>query len=272
MPSAGPPEPNVLRLFRWRGPFLPALLALLLVTPLLGCGSSEEDLLVFAAASLRDALDEVGEQFQETHGVRVRFSYGGSVAMAQQLARGAPADLFLSAGPGPMDVLDRQGLLEPGTRVDLLGNVLVVVAGKEAGEAPAQPQNLLSPGVRRIAVADPQLAPAGAYAREALQSLGLWASLEPKLVMGADVRTVLAYVESGNADVAVVYASDASIAQDLRVLWAFAPETHSSVVYPVAALREAGNPRGARLFREFLLGAETGEVFDRFGFRWLHGE
>ena len=272
MPSAEPPGRNVLRLFRWQVSLVPALLALLLVLPLLGCSSSEEELLVFAAASLRDALEEVGDEFHETHGIRVRFSYGGSVAMAQQLARGAPADLFLSAGPGPMDTLQRQGLLEPGTRVDLLGNVLVAIAGEGVDATLSEPRGLLSPEVRRVAVADPQLAPAGAYAREALQSLGLWAPLEPKLVMGADVRTVLAYVESGNADAAVVYASDASIAPDLRVLWAFAPDTHSPLVYPVAALRETGNPQGARLFREFLLRTEAGGVFERFGFRWLHGE
>ena len=229
-------------------------------------------MLVFAAASLRDALEEAGEEFHQAHGVRVRFSYGGSVAMAQQLARGAPADLFLSAGPGPMDSLERQGLLAPGTRVDLLGNVLVVVAAEGAGETPSEPQDLLSPEVRRLAVADPQLAPAGAYAREALQSLGLWARLRPKLVMGADVRTVLAYVESGDADAAVVYGSDASISPDLRVLWIFPPDVHSPIVYPVALLRDAGNPDGARLFREFLLGAEAGAAFDTFGFRRRHGE
>ena len=272
MPSAESPEGIGRRLFRWRDPLLPAFLALLLAWPLIGCGSSQDDLLVFAAASLRDALEEVGEEFHQAHGTRVRFSYGGSVAMAQQLARGAPADLFLSAGPGPMDFVEREGLLEPGTRVDLLGNVLVVVAGEGAGKALPEPRGLLSPEVRRLAVADPQLAPAGAYAREALQSLGLWAQLRPKLVMGADVRTVLAYVESGNADAAVVYGSDASISPDLRVLWTFAPETHSPLVYPAAALREAGYPEAARLFLEYLRGPEAGDVFDKFGFRWLRGE
>ena len=217
-------------------------------------------------------MEEVGEEFHEAHGVRVRFSYGGSVAMAQQLARGAPADLFLSAGPGPMDSLERQELLEPGTRIDLLGNVLVVVAGDGVDAALSEPRDLLTSDVRRLAVADPQLAPAGAYAREALQSLGLWTPLEPKLVIGPDVRTVLAYVESGNADAAVVYGSDAAIAPDLRVLWTFAPETHSPLVYPAAALREARDPESARLFLEFLSGAEAAGVFDKYGFRRLHGE
>ena len=272
MPSAQPPGRVRLRHFTRRGPLLPALLVLLLAVPLLACGRSQDELLVFAAASLRDALEEVGDDFHQAHGVRVRFSYGGSVAMAQQIARGAPADLFLSAGPGPMDSLDRQGLLEPGARVDLLGNVLVVVARESAADAPSEPRDLLAPEVRRLAVADPQLAPAGAYAREALQSLGLWAQLEPKLVMGADVRTVLAYVESGDADAAVVYATDASIAPDLRVLWTFGPETHSPLLYPAAALRDAGHPERARLFLEFLRGPEAGEVFDKFGFRRLNGE
>ena len=272
MPSAEHPDRNGLRPVARRAPLLSVLAALLLVVPLLACDSSEDEILVFAAASLRDALEEVGDDFHQARGVRVRFSYGGSVAMAQQLVCGAPADLFLSAGPGPMDALEREGLLTPGTRVDLLGNALVVVAEEGDVAALSDPQDLLSPDVRRIAVADPQLAPAGAYAREALQSLGLWASLEPKLVMGANVRTVLEYVDSGNADAAVVYASDASISPDLRVLWTFAPETHSPVVYPVAVLREAVAPDVARLFREFLLGAEAGEVFDRSGFRRLPAE
>ena len=163
-------------------------------------------------------------------------------------------------------------MLAPGSRIDLLGNVLVVVAEAGDADAPSEPQGLLDPDVRRIAVADPQLAPAGAYAREALQSLGLWAPLEPKLVTGADVRTVVAYVESGNADVAVVYATDASISPDLRVLWTFDPDAHSPVVYPVAALRDAADPQAARLFREFLLGAEAGKVFERSGFLLHHGE
>ena len=252
--------------------FLPALLALLLAASLLGCSRSDDELLIFAAASLRDALEEVGDEFHRAHGVRVRFSYGGSVAMAQQLARGAPADLFLSAGPGPMDTLERQELLEPGTRVDLLGNVLVVVAGEGVSATLSEPQGLLAPEARRLAVADPQLAPAGAYAREALQSLGLWSQLEPKLVTGPDVRTVLAYVESGNADAAIVYATDAKVSPDLRILWTFDPDTHFPLVYPAAALRDAGNPEGARLFLEFLLGPEAGDVFARSGFRWLPGE
>ena len=255
-------------MLRWRL-FLPVLPVLLLAASLLGCGRSDDELLVFAAASLRDAMEEVGDEFHRAHGVRVRFSYGGSVAMAQQLARGAPADLFLSAGPGPMDTLERQELLEPGTRVDLLGNVLVVVAGEGVSATLSEPQGLLAPEVRRLAVADPQLAPAGAYAREALQSLGLWATLEPKLVMGPDVRTVLAYVESGNADAAIVYASDASTSLDLRVLWTFDPDSHSPLVYPAAALDDAGRPEAARLFLEFLQEAEAGEVFRKFGFRSL---
>lgn len=269
MPPADPPDRFGERPSRWRVLLLPGALALLLTASLLGCSGSDDELLVFAAASLRDALEEVGEEFHESHGIRVLYSYGGSVAMAQQLARGAPADLFLSAGPGPMDSLERQGLLEPGTRVDLLGNVLVVVAGEGVSESLSEPRGLLAPEVRRLAVADPQLAPAGAYAREALQSLGLWAQLEPKLVFGGDVRTVLAYVESGDADAAVVYGTDARISPDLRILWTFAPDTHSPLVYPAAALRDAGNAEGARLFLEFLQASEAGEVFDRFGFRSL---
>jgi molybdate transport system substrate-binding protein len=128
------------------------------------------------------------------------------------------------------------------------------------------PTDLLSDDVSRIAIGDPSLAPAGSYAREALQGMGLWEQLESKLVYGLNVRTALQYVSTGNADVAIVYATDAASDDTLRVLWAFPPESHSPIRYPVAALNTADNPSGAEAFLTFLHSEAASLAFREQGF------
>ena len=231
-----------------------------------GCGNDKPELTVFAAASLADVLQPLGERFETEQGIDVKFSFGGSWTLAQQISRGAPADVVLAAGPGPMDTLDDDGLLIPGSRSDLLGNTLVMV-GKDPRDAVLlTPTDLLSDDVSRIAIGDPSLAPAGSYAREALQGMGLWEQLESKLVYGLNVRTALQYVSTGNADVAIVYATDAASDDTLRVLWAFPPESHSPIRYPVAALNTADNPSGAEAFLTFLHSEAASLAFREQGF------
>ncbi len=231
-----------------------------------GCGNDKPELTVFAAASLADVLQPLGERFETEQGIDVKFSFGGSWTLAQQISRGAPADVFLAAGPGPMDTLDDDGLLSPGSRSDLLGNILVMVARDPRDTAILTPTDLLSDDVSRIAIGDPSLAPAGSYAREALQGMGLWEQLESKLVYGLNVRTALQYVSTDNADVAIVYATDAASDNTLRVLWAFPPESHSLIRYPVAALNTADNPSGAEAFLPFLHSEAASLGFREQGF------
>ena len=231
-----------------------------------GCSRGDQELLVFAAASLTDVLTELGESFEAREGVAVTYSFGGSAALARQVQRGARPDVFLAAGSSPMDELDTHGLLTPESRFDLLRNELVLV-GPEGGAAPlSSPTALLGPNVRRIAIADPDLAPAGHYAREALRSLGLWDGVQDKLVYGPDVRTVLAYVASRSVDVGLVYATDAQSGRDVRMVLDIPEESHAPILYPVAALRHAPNGEAAARFLAYLASDPALAVFRRHGF------
>ena len=243
---------------------LVAVSFLLLVSE--SCSNDRTDLTVFAAASLADVLPPLGERFESEKGIKVNYSFGGSWTLAQQVSLGAPADVFVAGGPGPMDVLDDKNLLANGSRVDLLGNMLVIVAKGQHNSETFSPTDLLRDDVKRIAMGDPSLAPAGNYAREALQTLGLWAELREKLVYGLNVRAALKYVRSGNSDVAIVYATDVARDEQLRLLWAFPPETHSSIRYPVAAIAESDNSWKASEFLAFLRSEVASEIFSEHGF------
>ena len=245
-------------------PFLVAMAALvLLLAP--ACGGGGDELLVFAAASLRDVVTPLGEEFQSEHNIKVRFSFAGSVTLSQQLLRGAPGDLFIAAGADPMDRLDREGLLALDSRRVLLTNQLVLVAPTDTKDGRATLDEALA-NSNRIALADPQLAPAGQYAREALQSLGLWDELKPKMVFGGDVRTSLAYVESGNADVGLVYQTDAMITSKVRVAQVVPAEFHSAIIYPVAVLERSDRKEAAVKFLAFLQQDAAAAQFHRHGF------
>ncbi len=254
-----------------RRPFLLHILlaaATALVIAATACGSDAErpPLTVFAAASLADALEPLGDTFTAEHGVEVRFSFGGSTTLAQQLVRGAPADLFISAGALPMDHVESARLLASGSRVDLLGNALALVGPVDGAATIVTPEDLLGDDVRRIAMADPALAPAGVYAQEALETLGLWDSIQPKLIYGPDVRTALQYAATGDVDAAIVYASDASNTDGIRELWRFSAASHQPVTYPAAVLAESGNRDGAATFLAFLGIEESLAVFRAHGF------
>ena len=223
--------------------------------------------MVFAAASLTDVMDELGLEFARSAGVEVKLNLGGSTALAQQIIRGAPADAFISAGPLPMDKLDEKGRIIPDTRVDLLTNQLVVIGppGK-AGRSKVSSVEDLAVADLRVAIADPDLAPAGRYAREALSSLGLWQRLKPRLVFSANVRATLGYVETGNADVGIVYQTDTGISKGLEVLAAIPKESHSPILYPGAVVDRSDHVEAAREFLLFLKSEDAAETFRAHGF------
>ncbi len=230
-------------------------------------GHPAAPLTVSAAASLQNALAPVAEAYRRQHpGARVDFNFGASGALARQIEEGAPADVFFSAAAEPMDRLERRGFLLAGTRRDVLRGEVVLIAPREAGDV-ASFAALAAAGVRLIALGDPSSVPAGAYGKQTLTALGLWERVQPKLVLAKDVRQVLSYVETGNADAGIVYATDARQSPKVRVA-AVAPEsTHAPVVYPVAALRAARDPAAARAFAAFLCGREAGALFAAQGFR-----
>ncbi|WP_137110894.1 molybdate ABC transporter substrate-binding protein [Rhodobacter sp. SY28-1] len=224
------------------------------------------DVTVFAAASLKTALDEIAADYAEATGNRVVVSYGGSSALARQIAEGAPADIFLSASKQWMDDLEGKGLIRPDSRRDLLGNTLILVGA--AGAAPATVDasldlvGLLAGGKLSMALVDS--VPAGQYGKEALESLGLWAAIQPSVVQTENVRAALDLVALGEAPLGIVYASDAIAEPKVSVVGSFPADSHQPIVYPGALTATASEEAGA--FLELLSEAEATAVFAANGF------
>ena len=226
-------------------------------------------LTVSAAASLTDALNELIAIYQgKNPHVTITTNYAGSGALQRQIEEGAPADLFISAAPRHMDALEAGNLLLEGTRVDILGNTMVLVAreGLELAEGFAA---LEESTVRKIALGEPESVPAGRYGKETLTYLGLWDKLEPKFVFAKDVRQVLTWVEGGDADLGLVYLTDAKTAPNVSVVATAPPGTHQPILYPAAVIKTSPAPEAAQEFLTFLSSAEAATVFMRYGFTVL---
>lgn len=227
-------------------------------------------LTVFAAASLKEALDEAGALYTRGGHAPVRASYAASSALARQIEAGAPADVFVSADLEWMDDLQRRGEVDPRTRRNIAGNALVLVAPAEARMRPVALRRGvdLRPllGARgRIALALTASVPAGRYARAALQSLGAWAALRPRVVEAENVRAALELVARGEASLGVVYASDARAEPRVRVLARFPASTHPRIVYPAARVAASTHPEAAA-FVAWLRSPPAQAVFRRHGF------
>ena len=238
-----------------------------LILGLAACSGPKEDrLLVFAAASLADVFNDIEVAYEASTDMALEVTYGGSQALAQQIASGAPADVFISAGAFPTQFLSDRGHVSA-DQTAILTNKLVVASLRTAGPPLGSMDDMKTDSFRRIAVADPDLAPAGRYAKEALVSLDLWEVLGSKLVFGQDVRSTLAYVESGNADLALVYVTDAQAGRDLRVAHMVPVESYSPIGYPAAVVRRSGDVAAATDFVAFLAGEEAAKIFSNYGFQ-----
>jgi molybdate transport system substrate-binding protein len=225
-----------------------------------------EEVMVFAAASLSDALREIGGRYERQSADRILYNFDSSGTLARQIAEGAPADLFLCADQARMDALAKQGAVRADTRRPLLGNTLVIVAAADSSLALADARGLLSRAVARIVLGDPQTVPAGTYAREFLERQGLWARVADRVVPTATVRAALAAVEAGNADVGFVFRTDAGVSQKVKILLEVPAADTSPIVYPAAVTREAPHAAAAQRFLDYLSAAAAREVFTRFGF------
>jgi molybdate transport system substrate-binding protein len=225
-----------------------------------------DEITVSAAISLKDSLDEISHLYTSEHpSAEVHFNLGGSGTLQRQIEQGAPVDIFISASPKEMDSLESQGLLVPDTRRDLVKNsVVLIVPVDSAGVSSFQ--DLAKPAVKNIAVGEPQTVPAGKYAQEVLMHLGIYDQLKPKLVLAKDVRQVLTYVETGNADAGIVYATDAKVSKKVATAATASEDSHSPVVYPVALIKSSRNPAGAKTFLEFLSGEKARAIFQKYGF------
>jgi molybdate transport system substrate-binding protein len=236
-----------------------------LVALLGGCKAEHPTLTLSIAASLQDAMVEVESNYQRDHGrVAFRNNFGASGTLAREIEQGAPVDAILSAGSKPMDDLAGKGLLLGGTRFDLLRNSLVLIAPQDSKLAAFD--DLVQPAVRLVAMGDPASVPAGQYGLETLNALQLYDKIKSKIVLGKDVRQVLTYIETGNADAGLVYATDSHISSKVRVV-AVAPESaHHPIVYPVAAVSGAHNQPAVREFLAYLGSPAARAIFIRHGF------
>jgi molybdate transport system substrate-binding protein len=216
-----------------------SVLVATLATPALA-----EDVVVFAAASLKNALDAVAADFQTATGNTVTISYAGSNQLAKQIIEGAPADIFISAAVNWMDEVEKAGLVVPDTREDLLGNTLVLIAhGKDVAPVEIGPgfdlKALLGDGKLSMAMVDS--VPAGQYGKESLEKLGVWSAVEGSVAQSENVRAALALVSTGEAPYGVVYASDAISDETVTVVGTFPEDSHKPIIYPAALLTGAAD-------------------------------
>ncbi|MDI9237484.1 molybdate ABC transporter substrate-binding protein [Lysobacter sp. LF1] len=231
--------------------------------------TSDEPVTVFAAASMKESLDEVAAAYQAKTGQSVRVSYAASSALARQIEQGAPADLFVSADLDWMDYLQERHLLDDATRRNLLGNTLVLIAPStsKAHSVALKPGVDLLPllGDGRIALALTASVPAGKYAKAAFTSLGVWPSLEPRVAEAENVRAALMLVARGESPLGVVYGSDAKAEPRVRVLATFPASSHPPIVYPVARLKGSRHPQ-ADAFLRWLQSPQADAIFRHRGF------
>src|SRR5260221_10183403 len=206
------------------------------------------DLLVFAAASLKTALDEINAQFQRDKGTKATTSYAASPALAKQIESGAPADVFISADLDWMDYLGQRALIRADTRHNLVSNAIVLIAPKSsASQLKIAPNFGLAPalGDGRLAMADPASVPAGQYGKASLEALGVWASVAAQVAPAENVRAALLLVSRGEAPLGIVYETDAAVDPGVRIVDRFPPNTHPPIVYPVSATASSSDPAAA---------------------------
>ena len=242
-----------------------AAIVALVASPGSYCSQAQTTLTVSAAASLKDAIVETEAAYKPGHAyISFANNFGSSGTLGAQIDQGAPVDIFISAAAKPMDDLAANGLIVTGTRRNLLRNTLVLIAPLDSKLRDFQ--GLKDKSIRLIALGDPASVPAGQYGKQTLSTLHLWDQLSAKIVLGKDVRQVLTYVETGNADAGLVYATDAMTTSQVRVI-ASAPEsTHEPIVYPAAVVKGSRNERAARAFIEYLAGPAARAVFQSRGF------
>ncbi len=242
--------------------FVLGIVAILVTRP----AARGQEILVFAAASLTESLQEIGKSFEAQTKVTVRFSFGASSDLARQIEAGAPADVFFSADTAKMDTLERAGLVRKEDRREFLSNQLVVVVPADSRLEISAPKDLVK--LSRLAIADPEAVPAGIYAKRWLESAGLWKEIGRYVVPSLDVRSTLAAVESGAVPAGIVYRTDAAITHRVRI--AYAVESGPEIVYSVAPLVRSKSGAAA-VFVRFLEAQASRAVFLRRGFRIRDG-
>ncbi|WKB52691.1 molybdate ABC transporter substrate-binding protein [Eleftheria terrae] len=228
--------------------------------------SQAAELTVSAASSLTQAFKDIAAAYEAQHpGTRVLLNFGASGALLQQIAKGAPVDVFASADQQTMDQAERQQLLQPGLRRNFVRNALVVIVPQQAAVQPKSLPDLRQPGIARVAVGTPASVPVGRYTQAVLDKAGLWSAIGAKAVNAASVRQALDYVARGEADAGFVYATDAALMPD-KVRVAFAVPTETPVLYPIAPLAGSTQPDEASRFVSFVLSPPAQAILVKYGF------
>jgi molybdate transport system substrate-binding protein len=255
-----------------RRPVLAALAAAIAIVAVPHSAQAQDkSITVFAAASMKNALDDVDAAFTKHSGVKVVASYDASSALMKQIEGGAPADVFVSADLKWMDYGSQKKLIKDDTRINLLGNQLVLIAAKDSKIdhvtiAPGFDLAKLA-GDGRIATGDVQAVPVGIYAKAALEKLGVWASVEPKMAMAANVRAALILVARGEAPLGIVYSTDATVEPGVKVVGVFPEASHDPIIYPVAAT--TGGKADTTPYLAFLRSQAAKTIFESYGFTVL---
>lgn len=242
-----------------------------------GCGGSDSsedtaseesrEVVVLAAASLTDALDEIIKEYNKECSDKITTSYAGSGDLVQQIQGGAPCDLFISASKSNMDDLEKDGLIDADSRKDLLGNTLTLIATKESADKVTM-DTLTTDAVKQIAIGEPETVPAGKYATQVFDALKITDSISSKIVKAKDVRAVLNYVETGDAECGFVYRTDALMLDEEKgtIIEDVDSSLHDPIVYPAALMKDSPQPEAAADFYEYLQTDYAKGVFEKYGF------
>lgn len=254
-----------------------ALISTLLILSFLFIGCTQESsvtvvkeaevtLTISAAVSLTNVLEKIKDVYLAENNVELTFILGGSGTLAQQIQQGAPADIFISANQDWMDTLEIEELIIANTRVDFTGNKLVLIAEESSTISYESFLDIYVNDVNNIAIGNPNSVPVGEYAKETLENLSLWEAIQEKVVLAKDVRQVLTYVETGNADIGLVYSSDALSSNSVKVLATADKDLHNPIIYPAAVIKDIENEQAAKDFIVFLESDQAQEILASYGF------
>ncbi|QOS99175.1 molybdate ABC transporter substrate-binding protein [Brevibacterium sp. JNUCC-42] len=228
---------------------------------------AKTEIFVSAAASMTDVLQDVKKEYETKHpNVTLTYNFGGSGKLAQQIEQGAPSDLFISASSKDMNSLKEKNLIAEDSLTKLVTNEMVLIAPKESTISVDSFEKITPALVKQFAIGEPSSVPVGRYTEEALTKLGLWEKMKPTMVYAKDVRQVLTYVESGNAELGVVYKSDALTSDKIKILATANQEWHSPIVYPAALVKATNHQKEAQEFLTFLTTDFSKSAFEKYGF------
>jgi molybdate transport system substrate-binding protein len=228
--------------------------------------ASPTELTISAAASLKDALETIKPIYiKENSKVKLIYNFASSGSLQQQIEQGAPVDVFISAAPKQMNALQKKNLIKPETRYDLLSNQMVLIVTKDNNKI-KKFADLKTAKFNKLALGEPESVPAGKYSQEVLEKLGLFQVVKPKIVYGKDVRQVLNYVATGNAEVGMVYRTDVKASDRVKIVDTAPKNSHSPIIYPIAVIKSSANPEIAKRFVIFLRSEKAQKVFKDYGF------